>query len=67
MCDTEVTPEVTTDPEKVRISAPISPSDLIETVDGCTLPDLVKHTIKTLIEPYTCSPKSPTGKDNPDE
>ena len=64
--DTEVTGEVTTDPEKVRIPAPVSPSGLIEMVDVCTLPDLVKHTIKTLIEPYICSPKSPS-EDNADE
>jgi hypothetical protein len=57
--DTEVTPEVTTDPEKVRISTPVSPSNLIKMVDVCTLPDLVKHTIKTLIEPYIGSPISP--------
>jgi len=60
--DTEVTGEVTTDPEKVRISTRVSPRDLIEMVDVCTLPDLVKHTIKTLIQPYVCSPKSPKGE-----
>jgi len=56
---TKVAGEVTMDPEKVRISAPLSPVDLIKLVDSCTLPDLVKHTIKTLIYPYVCSPKSP--------
>ena len=54
--DCEVTGEVTSHPEKVRMPGPISPADLIQLLDSCPLPDLVKHTIKTLIEPYTSSP-----------
>ena len=47
------------DPEKVRISDSIPPTTLTTMVDACALPDLVKHTIKSLIQPYVCSPQSP--------
>ena len=49
--DYEVSPEVTSNPKKVRIPGSVPPAALTAMVDDSTLPDLVKKTIRSLIQP----------------
>ena len=62
--DFQVTLELTSYPGKAKIAGPLSPAHILKIVDSCTLPDLVRHAIITLIEPYVCFPKSPNGEDS---
>ena len=45
--DYEVSPEVTSNPKKVRMPGPVPPGALTAMVEDSTLPDLVKKTIKS--------------------
>jgi hypothetical protein len=56
--DYEVSPEVTSNPKKVRIPGSVPPAALTAMVDDSTLPDLVKKTIRSLIQPYIGSSES---------